>query len=408
MFNRFHQRLSALPSDLWFFLIGVALFGFSQSVVDSTFNNYLNETFRLTDLQRSVLEVPREIPGLLALFISAALGSLCNRRQAVFAMLAMMLGVALLGWATWSYPAMLVWLFMTSVGQHLFLPLHSGIGMELAVADRSGHRLGQLNSVRNLVTVVGSLFVLIGFKYLKFNFTLTFTLAAIGFALAAWALSRMRPNRPQPAAVHLQLHKEYRLYYWLSILFGTRKQIFLTFAPWVLVTIYHQPTQTLAFLLMVGGLAGVVFQPLLGRLIDLRGERFVLAGEALLLIGVCLLYGFSGAWFSRPLALWVVCACFIADQLLMSVSMARATYLKKIAQDPAHVSPSLTAATSIDHVFSISMAVVGGFLWKALGYQAVFVLGACIALVNVFSALRVVVPMRASVPPDAIGPQPSI
>jgi len=38
------------------------------------------------------------------------------------------------------------------------------------------------------------------------------------------------------------------LYYWLAILYGTRKQIFITFAPWVLITIYKQPTQTIATL----------------------------------------------------------------------------------------------------------------------------------------------------------------
>jgi predicted MFS family arabinose efflux permease len=408
MFRHLNQRLSRIQPDLWFFLIGVALFGFSQSLIDSTFNNFLNDTFRLTDLQRSLLEVPREIPGLLAIFISAALGFLCNRRRAGYAMLAMMAGVGLLGWAAWTYPVMLLWLFITSVGQHLFLPLNSAIGMELATTERSGHRLGQLNSIRNMVTVLGSLFVLVGFKYLHFTFALTFSLAAGGFALAAWSLFRMRPNQPQPASAQLKLYREYKLFYWLSILFGTRKQLFLTFAPWVLVTIYRQPTQTIALLLTVGGVAGIFFQPLLGRLIDTRGEKFVLTGEALLLIGVCLLYGFASSWFSPSIALLVVCTCFVADQLLMSVSMARATYLKKISLDPAHISPTLTAATSIDHVFSISMAVAGGVLWKYFGFQAVFLLGAAIALVNMFSALRMVIPARARISDEMVGSQPSI
>lgn len=408
MVRHLAQRFSRAHPDLKYFMAGVALFGFSQSLLDSTFNNFLNETFRLTDLQRSLLEIPRELPGLLAIFISAALGFLCNRRRAVFAMLAMMAGVGLLGWAAWTYPVMLVWLFITSVGQHLFLPLNSAIGMELATTERSGHRLGQLNSVRNLVTVLGSLFVLVGFKYFHFTFTLTFTLAALGFALAAWALFRMQPNQPQPAARQLKLYREYGLFYWLSVLFGTRKQIFLTFAPWVLVTIYQQPTQTIALLLTLGGVAGIFLQPLLGRLVDTRGERFVLTGEALLLIGVCLLYGFAGDWFPKSLALAVVCACFVADQLLMSVSMARATYLKKIALAPDHISPTLTAATSIDHVFSITMAVAGGVVWKFFGYQAVFILGAVIAAINLFSALKIRVPSRGRTAAETDVVQPRV
>ncbi len=144
----------------------------------------------------------------------------------------------------------------------------------------------------------------------------------------------------------------------------------------------------IASLLTLGGIAGIVFQPWLGRLIDSWGERLVLFSEAVILIVVCGLYGFAGTLFNPALALAVVSACYVADQLLMSVSMARATYLKKIAVHPSHVTPALTAATSIDHVFSIATAVVSGIIWKIWGYQYVFLGGAGIALINAFVTLR--------------------
>jgi predicted MFS family arabinose efflux permease len=186
-------------------------------------------------------------------------------------------------------------------------------------------------------------------------------------------------------AAHLKLHKEYRLYYWLAILFGTRKQIFLTFAPWVLVTVFHQPTEMLATLLTVAGIAGIAFQPLLGRAIDALGEKKVLAFEAMCLVVICAGYGFSRNVFSESTALVVAAICFIADQLLMSVNMARSTYLKKIAVHPDHITPTLTMAVSIDHVFSISIALIGGIVWTHWGYQMVFILGAGIALGNLVS-----------------------
>jgi predicted MFS family arabinose efflux permease len=128
---------------------------------------------------------------------------------------------------------------------------------------------------------------------------------------------------------------------------------------------------------------------MLGKMIDTLGEKVVLAGEAAVLLVVCLLYGFAGALFPPGLAFVVVAACFVADQLLMSVGMARATYLKKIATHPSHVTPALTASTSIDHVFSISTALVSGIIWQAWGYQFVFLLGACIAVVNLVSTLKI-------------------
>ena len=89
-------------------------------------------------------------------------------------------------------------------------------------------------------------------------------------------LFSMKPGNADPPALHFKFHREYRLYYWLSILFGTGKQIFLTFAPWVLVTVFKQPTAILATLLTIAGIfRGNLFQPILGKN-DSWGERTVL------------------------------------------------------------------------------------------------------------------------------------
>ena len=109
----------------------------------------------------------------------------------------------------------------------------------------------------------------------------------------------MRPQRASHPKTYLKLHREYKLYYFLAILYGTRKQIFMTFAPWVLVTIFKQPTQTMATLFMVGGIIGIVFQPILGNMIDKFGEKVVLTAEAILLALVCFFYGFSRSLVPR-------------------------------------------------------------------------------------------------------------
>jgi predicted MFS family arabinose efflux permease len=80
--------------------------------------------------------------------------------------------------------------------------------------------------------------------------------------------------------------------------------------------------------------------------------------------------------------------------MIFSVSMARATYMKKIAVQPDHIQPALTAAVTIDHVFSITAALVGGVVWNAFGFQYVFLLGMLIAIINFFTALRVRLPLK--------------
>jgi predicted MFS family arabinose efflux permease len=307
----------------------------------------------------------------------------------VFSKFLAALGILLIGVFSPRFTVMLPWLFIFSLGQHLFLPLTSDIGMELAHEKNTGKRLGQLQGATNFAAIAGSFFVFAGFKFFHLNFSLTFVIAAAGFFIGALFIRGMRRNKPVPFANRFTFRREYKLFYILTVLYGTRKQIFLTFAPWVLVTVFLQPTQTIATLLTIGGIIGIVFKPLLGRAIDRYGERVILAGEAVALIFVCVGYGFSRTLFPAGAALIVASACYIVDQLLMSVSMARATYLKKIAVNQQDVTTTLTAAVSLDHVFSISIALLGGVIWNTVGYEYIFLLGGVIALTNLFFALQI-------------------
>jgi predicted MFS family arabinose efflux permease len=405
--RQLNRRLASLPRDLACFIATVVAAGFADSIFNSIFNNYLNDTFRLNSYYRTFLELPRELGGFLVVFAAATLYFLRSRRLALVATFCAATGLALMALFSVSLHWMFLWLFIFSLGQHLFMPLYTSIGMELAREGQTGRRLGQFNALRNLAIILGGFFTLLGFKYLHFNFRIAFLIAGFFYLLSSVMLYAMHPGKAHLPAVHLQLHREYRLYYWLSILFGTRKQIFLTFAPWVLVTVFHQPTAMLATLLTVAGIAGILFQPLLGRAIDKFGEKNVLALEAACLVLVCSGYGFSRNLFSERTAFIIASICFVADQLLMSVNMARSTYLKKIAVHPDHVTPTLTMSVSLDHVFSITIALLGGLIWSKWGYQMVFVLGAGIALVNLVSVQFIRIPestanQRAAQPPDPI------
>ncbi|HOV15196.1 MAG TPA: MFS transporter, partial [Spirochaetota bacterium] len=106
----------------------------------------------------------------------------------------------------------------------------------------------------------------------------------------------------------------------------------------------------------------------------------------------CIIYGFSRNIFTENIALIVTLICYVTDQLLMSVSMARATYLKKIVSHSSEVHQTLTMGVSIDHIFSISIALISGFIWYKFGYQYVFLIGGIIALINLFSTLQIKIP----------------
>ncbi len=390
----FISRIKQSSRELILFATAALMLGMAFSMVDATFNNFLNDKFALTGFQRSFLEFPRELPGFSVVFVSAALWFLCSRRLGVVAMVLGAVGALMIGFASSSYGVMIIWLFIYSMGNHLFMPVASTIGMELAREGQDGRRLGQLNSIRNFAAILGSFSVVLGFKYLGFTFQHTFAIAAALLVAAAILLFMMKPEPVVEKRKFLQLHKEYRLYYILNVLSGARKQLFITFAPWVLVSVLKQPTQLMATLFTIGGVIGIIFQPFLGWAIDKFGERVVLASEAVILVFVCFGYGFAKFLLPADIAFLVVCACFLIDQMIFSVSMARATYMKKIAIQPDHIQPALTAAVTIDHVFSITAALVGGVIWNAFGFQYVFLLGMVIAVINFFTALRVRLPER--------------
>lgn len=307
-------------------------------------------------------------------------------------------GTLLIGFASPTYSIMVAWLFIYSLGQHLFMPLSSTIGMELAKEGQIGQRLGQLNAVRNFAAIGGSFLVFLGFKFLGFTFHHTFVLAAIAFALAMALMFAMKPEKTQPPTMYLKLHRKYRLFYLLAVFHGSRKQLFMTFGPWVLVTIFHQPTQTMATLLTIGGVIGILFQPFLGRAIDRFGERMVLVSEAVLLALVCFGYGFAKSLFPEGVAFLIACVCFLLDQMSLSFGMARSTYIRKIARQVNDIQPALTVSVTIDHIFSISLALLGGVIWNYFGFQYVFLMGMFIAIGNFFVALQVRVPKSHSTP----------
>ncbi len=383
------RMLAGIPRELKLFAAASLVLGAAYSMMDATFNNFLNERFALTGFQRSFLEFPRELPGFLVVFVSALLWMLCSRRLGAMSMLLGVAGALLIGFVSPTYWVMVIWLFIYSLGQHLFMPIAATIGMELAEEGKVGQRLGQLNAIRNLAAIGGSFLVFLGFRYLGFTFQTVFLIVGLGLGAAGLLLYSMKPETNRRRTAFMSLHREYKLYYILAVLYGSRKQLFITFAPWVLVTIFNQPTQLLATLLTIGGVIGILFQPLLGRMIDKLGERVVLASEAVVLVFVCLGYGFARDLLPESTAFLLVCACYLIDNMLMSVGMARSTFMRKIALKPDDIQPALTAGVTIDHIFSISIALVGGWIWSQFGFQYVFLMGAGIAVINFLFALQV-------------------
>ncbi|MBP2650590.1 MAG: major facilitator superfamily 1 [Firmicutes bacterium] len=383
------KLLAQFDRNYLIFLLATALIGIGQSVDGAAITNYFRDCLGMSILERSGLETPRELPGLLVVVIIGLMTSLGDVRIAAVANLLAGIGMFLLGVIPYEYKFVVMTMFVYSLGTHIYLPTSNSIGMSFATAKDMGRKLGRINSVSTATLVVSSAILWVLFHFCHISFTATFTIGAIAFMLAAVCLLFVKPTQVAKTGKRFIFRKEYGLYYWLSILFGARKQVFLTFGPWVLVDVFQQKVTTMTLLFFIISVTGIFLKPWLGKIIDERGEKYILTREAFLFFFICLGYAFATDLFSPTLALSVICLCYIIDQSLSSVSMARATYMKKLARTPDEVSPSLSLGTSLDHISTMVLPLIGGLVWYNSGpngYKYVFLGGAVIAMLNFISA----------------------
>lgn len=384
--------------DFILFLMSSAIIGISMSIDNAVFSNFLNDTLHVSVLQRTLLEIPREFPGFMVVFVSGALLFLGDVRIAAVANLFAAFGMIGIGYLSRNYGTMIAWLIMYSMGQHLYMPVSSNIGMNLSDSQNMGKRLGQINAANTAMFLLTSLATAYIFKQVKVNYKWAFIIGGVAYLISAVLIMMMTPHKEKKKSKKLIIRKEYTLFYILSIIYGARKQIFITFGPWVLIKVFEQGVTTFAILGFVIAGAGIIFKPMLGHLIDKYGEKIILRSEAAVLIFICLGYGFSKRLMEgigkAEWALFIVCACFVIDQLLVAAGMARSTYLKKIAISPEDVSPTLSMGISMDHVVSMIIPFTGAFIWESIGYEFVFLGGACIALLNLFLTSKIRVDKR--------------
>jgi MFS family permease len=288
-----------------------------------------------------------------------------------------------------TFAIMLIWMMLLSLGTHIVMPITPVIGMNLSKKENYGARLGRYSAYSLFATIFGYGIVWLGFSFLGFTYETAFIIAAIFYVLAAFTIRLINPGEFGVKKVRFVFRKKYTLFYILSIVNGARKQIFLTFAPWVLIQMYHVGPPVFAILGVVVALVSILTRTIVGNTIDIKGERFILSLEALILIFVCLGYSFAADLVSASVAVVIIASCYIIDNSMSAVEMARSTYIRKIAVHPDDVTPTLAAGTSFDHIVAMSIPFLGGILWASLGYQYVFLAAAVIALINLILSLQI-------------------
>lgn len=383
-FRNFH-----FERDFNLFLIAGLFAGVGSGINTSIFNNYLSDVYKLSEGVRGFLEVPREVPGFCIMVILAILSFLGDVRIAIIGMAAAGFGMLGLGLLSPTFAVMIIWMMMFSLGTHMVMPVTPSIGMSLSKQEAYGARLGTVSAFGLSGSIIAYLFVFLGFNFLHMTYQVAYVTGAVFYVFAAFAIGFMKKGKPEVRKVRFVFRKRYSLFYVLAVISGARNQIFLTFAPWVLIKVFDVKPQMFAILGMVVALVSIGTRKMIGKLIDIRGERFVLTAEAILLFTICLGYAYSERIFPAGIAVIIIAACYVIDNSMSAVEMARSTYVRKIALDPSDVTPTLSTGISLQHIASMLIPVFGGLLWTAVGYPAVFMAAAVIAFLNLVLSRKI-------------------
>ena len=389
--------------DLYLFFAVIAAVNIAIGFSDGLFSNYFKEVYNTNGFQRGLLELPRELPGVIVFFLVSAVACFGDITIAIAAQALAAIGLTVLGFLTPPFAVMLVFLFINSLGFHLYLPLKDSIGMSLAEPDKMGKRMGQFGGVQFAFLMVSGVAVFFLFRFGVFSFQKatkwTFIVSAVFYAVTLLLLIKLRRDvgqvRTKREKLKFIFRKEYKFYYLLAIVFGVQKQVMLVFGPWVLIETLGQQVDTIVFLGIIASLLGMFFMPQLGKWIDRFGVKRLLYADALSFIFVYLCYGllthlFNGGVITKVgLPLILTCSLFVVDRLSSQMGIIRTIYLKSIAIDPKDVTPTLSLSMMLDHIVSITVGILGGVIWITIGSQYIFYIVAVLSFVNLAVAIIV-------------------
>jgi MFS family permease len=392
--TRINQNIYRSDAKIGRFLSVLALSGVSYGLYRGIQDNYLAEILHITAFERGIVEFFRETPGLLVVLILAWMHRFTESR--IFKIgIAIMAGglIGLLVSSGGNLGKIIPVLFMVlfSAGEHIIMPVKTTISLDLAKPTTGGSALGITSAISNAGNIAGFVVVTVLFFVFsrlglerndprQFQGVFAVALALMtGAVLIVLALQESTIKIPRR---RFYFAKKFFKYYMLEVFYGSRKQIFLTFAPYVLILQYGADTSLISLLLAICAGFGIIFSPLMGRLIDRVGYKVIMVTDTLILILVCFFYGFAHRLFTPPIAFMVVCINYVLDSIISLASMASNVYVQAIASSQEEITSTLSTGISVNHLISIFIALMGGWIWNITGIEVLFSISAFLGILN--------------------------
>jgi len=368
-----------------FFLISILITGLSYGLYKGMLDNFLAEVVKMGEMDRGVTEFFRELPGILLVFVLAVFYMFSAETMYKAGAVIMLAGMAMHAALPPTKVLTTLAICVYSMGEHIQLGMKNTLCLEYAKPNRGGAALGVQTSANQIGTLAGYLVIVAVFSMVsgKQPYTLFFMFAAALAALsAAFAMRMTGKSAADDHGRRFYFHKKYTKYYMLEMFYGARKQVFLTFGPYVLILFYGANTAMISLLFAVSAIACFIASPVVGRIIDKLGYKVVMVADTLILVLVCVCYGFAHHVFPRNIAFVICCVNYVLDAVISLASMASSVYVQDLADNAEEVKATISTGVSINHVITIFIALFGGWIWETLGIETLFIASAVLGLCN--------------------------
>ena len=366
-------------------LLTILITGLSYGLYKGMLDNFLAEVVKMGEMDRGVTEFFRELPGILLVFVLAAFYMLSAESLYKTGAVVMLVGMSMHALLPPTKILATLAICTYSLGEHIQMGMKSTLVMGYAKEGRGGQALGFQSSATQIGTLVGYIVIVGVFSFYTKNqpYTVFFAIAAVLAGICVLFSAKLtEKSQTDKTKRRFYFHKKYMKYYMLEMFYGARKQVFLTFGPYVLILFYGANASMISLLFAVSAIACFFASPIVGKIIDKLGYKVVMISDTLILVIVCFFYGFAHHFFSKDIAFIVCCVNYVLDAVISLASMASNDYVKELADTPEEMKASISTGLSINHVITVFIALFGGWIWEVLGIEALFVISAFLGLCN--------------------------
>ncbi len=331
--------------------------------------------------QVGVIASVREIPGLLTVLLMLITLFFTESIMASLCVALTVMGLFVISRVT-GFNGLVVATLIFSTGFHLYFPIQNAMVLGIAEKEKRALRLGQMNSVASIATVLAILVArtfapTLGYRFM---FIIAGCVASISIIIFLYR-SKSDERRPK-VKVNLKdglvFNRRYSSYYIITLLSGSRRHITQTFALYLMLRVFDVPGEIILNLTFASTIITIFSRPIIGKLVDRIGERNGLVINYLIITVLFLCYAFVKNIYLLFLA-------YIIDQICIGFDVGITTYLSKIATN-RDLKPSLAMGSTINHITGVLVPLIGGFMFKNISPASTFLLGAAISIMSIIQS----------------------